>query len=766
MKTALCKYTLAGSEMTLGVYFDLKSFDFITPPMSKDEEEDFIRLVCDSLAAAMPKESSGKYFYIKRVLKYSGNNTLKFLCTDGFLVDSALVVPISQQAFSKERIKISDIEQLPTRLKFSNELLKNINDRLTLFEDEAKKEFGQEKTVVAREAVKSERPTIAVHEYTPDKSFDVFAEIAHVKKEIRELVENSTKNLNTLMGQVDGVRKRIHDEVMKETVGGLQFEDNKTKLSEFAQNIISQAGGGDVEKNKEALTRKINEITPIYSKFVSDLEEISQRITKQTDTLSQLKHHVINALFESAKQYYDTLSKQIQAAPYHSKKTMLTDFNKKFAGIAAISESGALSSPADAQENLGKLSLDDLQNLISNDDKENPGLLQKCNTSWTEESPELQIVMKNIGQLNAILSGLFKDDTQFAQYANKDMIQITRIPFPRSFQFKFSTNAMSYKNAIEDFCKTQKESIANMSNQYKRTIQIDDVRDKTQRALKEIQNQTATMRKPVAEFRDLLKRKEASGTVIASANTDHEITEKYMATAKQLQDFISGKIDSSQKNLIKKISTLVKEMSSKVDNANKAMQELIAKKSRIDFTINNFVTKPNEKPNLAELDEKIKSMEINRRALIAENNLLQALNNRLAVYENLVNISDKISLSIAESDMRKQQNEAKGFLLQLIKNQSLDPSVAEQLKKQMVDLYTKVDTNVSDIEKSVGEIAAVRKQIFDDFNAKDDVPTAQLESRLQDIHEKLKMIESTKHIINEIISSLRKLSLESTLEKR
>jgi len=499
---------------------------------------------------------------------------------------------------------------------------------------------------------------------------------------------------------------------------------------------------------------------------VSDLEEISQRITKQTDTLSQLKHHVINALFESAKQYYDTLSKQIQTASYHSKKTMLTDFNKKFAGIAAISESGELSSPADAQENLGKLSLDDLQNLISNDDKENPGLLQKCNTSWTEESPELQIVMKNIGQLNAILSGLFKDDAQFAQYANKDMIQITRIPFPRSFQFKFSTNAMSYKNAIEDFCKTQKESIANMSNQYKRTIQIDDVRDKTQRALKEIQNQTDTMRKPVAEFRDLLKRKEASGTVIASANTDHEITEKYMATAKQLQNFISGKIDSSQKNLIKKISTLVKEMSSKVDNANKAMQELIAKKSQIDFTINSFVTKPNEKPNLAELDEKIKSMEVNRKALIAENNLLQALNNRLAVYENLVNISDKISLSIAESDMRKQQNEAKGFLLQLIKNQSLDPSVAEQLKKQMVDLYTKVDANVSDIEKSVGEIANIRKQIFDDFNAKEDVPTAQLESRLQDIHEKLKTIESAKHIINEIISSLRKLSLDSTLEKR
>src|SRR4029078_7148948 len=134
---------------------------------------------------------------------------------------------------------------------------------------------------------------------------------------------------------------------------------------------------------------------------------------------------------------------------------------------------------------------------------------------------------------------------------------------------------------IEDFCKTQKESIANMSNQYKRTIQIDDVRDKTQRALKEIQNQTDTMRKPVAEFRDLLKRKETSGTIIASANTDHEITEKYMATAKQLQNFLSSKIDPSQKNLIKKIGLLIKDMSSKVDNANKAMQDLINKKTQI-----------------------------------------------------------------------------------------------------------------------------------------------------------------------------------------
>jgi len=765
MKTAQCKYSLAGIEITLSVYFDLKSFDFITPPVDKNEE-DFIRLVCDSIAAAMPKENSGKHFYIKRVLKYSNNHTLKILCTDGFLVDSALIVPISQQAFSKERIKISDIEQLPTRLKFSNALFKNINDRLTLFEEEARNEFGQERVAAARESVKADKPNAAIYEYTPDMSFDVFAEISHVKKEIRDLVENSTKNLNALMEQIEGVRKRIHDEVMTETVSELQFEDNKKKLSEFAQHIISQAGGGDIEKNKEALTRKINEITPIYSKFVSDLDEISQRITQQTDTMIQLKKHVINALFESAKQYYDTISMQIQTASYHAKKTILTEFNKKFSGIAVLSESGELSNLTDAQENLAKISLDDLQNLISNDDKENPGLLQKCNTSWTEESPELQIVMKNISQLNSVLSNIFKNIPQFAQYANKDMIQITRIPFPRSFQFKFSTNAMNYKNAIEDFCKAQKESIANMSNQYKRTIQIDDVRDKIQRALKEIQNQTTIMRKPIAEFRDLLKRKETSGSIIAFANTDHDITEKYLATAKRLQNFISSKIDSGQKNLIKKIGMLVKDMSSKVDNANKAMQELIYKKTQIDLAINNFITRPNEKPNVTDLDEKIRSMEVNRKALMAENNLLQALNNRLAVYENLVSISDKISISIAQSDMRKQQNEAKSFLLQLIKNQSLDPSSAEQLKKQMVELYTKVDTSISNIDKSTREIATIRKQIFDDFNAKDAIPAAQLELRLEAINEKLKTIESTKLAVNDILTHLRKLSLESTLEKK
>lgn len=760
MKTAQCKYPLAGMDVNLGLYFDPKAFDFIRPPMGKDEEDDFIRLICDSFAAAMPKVNADKNFYIKRALKNPEKNILTLLCTDGFLLDDDLILPISQQAYSKERIKIGDIDQLPSRLGFSIEMLKNINDKLSLFEEQALKGLSTEKVMATKEVARPEAtPATTVREFTADRAFDVLAEAAHIKREIRELTENSINILNTLMGQINDIHKRIHENVTKETEKGLTSEDNKKKLSEFALSMASQVSGGDLAKSKELLTQKIQEITPIYPEFANDVDEITQHISRQTDVLALFKQQIINALYESAKQYHEVLSKQLQSAAPLAKKTLLIEFNKKFFGVATLSENGELSSLAQAQENLGKLSFDDIQTFISNDDKENPGLLQKCNTSWTEESPELQILVKNLGQVNTTLAALFKDDMQFSQYADQDMIEIVRTPFPRSYQFKFSSSAIGYKKAVEDFCKTQKENITSMANKYKKIIQVDDVRDKTRRALAEIQK-PADILQPVTEFKDLLKRKEISNTIIASANKEHALTEKYLDIANQLQDLTNNKIDAELKTLNKKINILIQQIRDKTDATNKTMQQLMNRKSQIDMMINNFSSRPSEKPNMSDVDEKLKSMEVLRKNLTEENKQLKSLDNSIAAYENLPKLNEKVARYIAQTDMRQQQNEAKAFLLQLMKDQTLDPIATEPLKKEMITVYSKIDMNVSDIYKILSDVTKIKNTIFADFNSKDDVPAEQLQNSLQTIDEKLQAVESAKLAINENLEELRKLSLE------
>ncbi len=488
MKTAQFRYTHTNLDISIHIYFDLKVFEFIKPPLDAAGEDQFILQISDSMAAAMPKEGAEEHFYIKRVIRDAKTNQLKLFCTDGFLIDTALLIPIVEQAFANERIKIIEVEQLPTRFHFSNDIIKIMNDRMSLFEEEVRKDITQGNIIPAKEeAIKVERQIVSLREIVPDTSLDVFSEIGNIKKEIKEIAESNHRSLNMLMKQLDETRQRTQETIMKEIYTGLVAEDNKKKLEAFAKNTIGQFGGGDVEKNKASLTKKIDEISPIPNKFDNEIEGITLLITKQTDILAAFKRYLIHALYESAQQYYqDELSKLMQNASPNAKKIMINEFNKKFASVAVLSETGVLTTVNEAQTNLSRLSLEQLQEIVSNEHKDNPGILQQCNTSWIEESPELQIVMKNLNQLNVLFAQLFKDNPQYEHYAHVDMVQITRVSFPRSFQFSFTSHALEYIKSVDDFCKMQKETIINMSKEYKKAMQIEDIRDKTERAISEI----------------------------------------------------------------------------------------------------------------------------------------------------------------------------------------------------------------------------------------------------------------------------------------
>src|SRR5262249_44921053 len=154
------RYTPLNIDISVNIYFDLKAFDFIKPTLNSEQEDQLIRQISDSMAAAMLKDASEKYYYIKRVIRYTASPNLKIFCTNGFLIDTALVIPIVEQAFPQERIKIVEIEQLPTRHKLSNDILKMMNERLHSFEDEVRKDIAAGNITVAKEeALRPEKPT-------------------------------------------------------------------------------------------------------------------------------------------------------------------------------------------------------------------------------------------------------------------------------------------------------------------------------------------------------------------------------------------------------------------------------------------------------------------------------------------------------------------------------------------------------------------------------------------------------------------------------
>lgn len=728
MKTAHSKYTQPGLAITLNIYFDSKAFDFITPAMTHEQEEDFIRLICDSIEAALPRESSEKHFYIKCILRI--NNNLKFLITDGFMTDNSLIIPVSQQAYAKERIKVAEMEQLPTRLKLNNDLIKNMNDKLPLFEDEARK-TGQVKVVQPRINIQKAQPQMIIREFKTEKLLDVIPEMTHIKKEIKNLAEHHLHILNALLTD-----KNI---MLLKDPEALQIKNN--------------LAGVAPEKFKEIIAKKINEIAPIEKEFADKTEQISQQISKKTSILTLFKEQIIQAVYEAANEFHTLILQKFQNAPPHAKKSMVADFNKKFKSIAVMTESGELNTLQETQRNLAPLTLENIQEIISNTSKENPGLLQKCNTSFTEESPELKIVLKHLGKLNEILPVLFKDDPE---YAKKEMIQLIRIPSPRSFQFKFSEHAINYKKVVDAFCKKQKDTVLALANHYKKTLQINDIYDSTKKPA--ITAEETPVIEKTGTSQDLQKYKDVSDSILGLANKDHQSTEKFRKTAEQFYENVKTGMDTSLKPLVDKINLLADRIKTETKHVNDIMPQIAEIKSSIDITINHFLLHPDETADFNDLDKKMKLLTDKRTLLIAKNRVLEETSHRLSIYDSIIKRIREIDLSATKNNVKKQRDDAKAFLLQFMRLQHLDPAAADKIRQRILEQYAKVDSSALDIDKILAELSDIKNAIYDDLGNQRDIPTEKLELKFRDITDKMQTLDSTMDNMNQDVSGLKELS--------
>lgn len=715
MKTAHGKYHFAHNEILLDLYFDPKCLSCILPPLDSKEQDHFFRQVCDSIAIAMPKDVSEKHFYIKRVFKEPQADQLILFCTDGFLVDFTLHIPLYEQPFQMERIKITDIEQLPSRFKLTNQILKTMQSNLTAFEEQAKKIFSSLATTPDKTNKQSAEVLPTVSSFAKTK--DAYAEINVLKKEIQEMAKSRQETLKNLMKDVDEKRKTIYDLIMQETLTGLSYQENKKKLQEYGEKMINQYCNDFIQETA-SLKEKINYIIPMPEQFDRETQEAIRSIAESTNHFNQFKEYLLKALYDAAQEYAQICQVQLAQQNTHQKQIAIQEFNRKFAPIATLSDQAQLSSYPEMASRLLMLSLDELQTIVSNDNKDQLGMLQKCNTSWVEESKELQILLKHLNQLNMRYRNFFNEQSLFAPFANMNMTEIIRIPFPRGFQFKFSTHAKKYQQELEEFCKTQKEKVAQIAKSYKKIMQIEDTLHKTKKSMQEAERSSRNIHLLVTDYKHLLQRKEESGELIKSAQKEYDHIEKIVIDIQQLLHSLEPAFIHHFKSILKKLTALVDDAKDHALAAQKDIQFMTKIKIQIDSLLKNEEMNSQLQDKMKQLDEQTTTLRIRSTRLQETTKNLDSLLTTLLSYQQLIELQQKIQ-AFHPDTIRRQHQKAKSLVSQVIRQQSSQYStLSEQRKKQMVELFSQIDQNVNQVEKQYNKILLEKNELFDELSEK------------------------------------------------
>jgi hypothetical protein len=201
-------------------------------------------------------------------------------------------------------------------------------------------------------------------------------------------------------------------------------------------------------------------------------------------------------------------------------------------------------------------------------------------------------------------------------------------------------------------------------------------------------------------------------------------------------------------------------MQNKLDDIDHITNRMQIINHQIDLVIQNYKPTSIETSRLPELEDKLKSLEDDRKQLSAQIIQIHDYQTKLSIFDQAIDLSDHITTAIAQSSVRKQQNEAKAFLLTVIKDEKRDIHSVIDLKKQMIEIYTQIDNLAADIDKINGELLGIKKDLFTALNSKMEVLPQELENKRSLIQNKIAAHEHAKVVINENLSLLRKISVE------
>jgi hypothetical protein len=155
-----------------------------------------------------------------------------------------------------------------------------------------------------------------------------------------------------------------------------------------------------------------------------------------------------------------------------------------------------------------------------------------------------------------------------------------------------------------------------------------------------------------------------------------------------------------------------------------------------------------------ELEEKSEQMKETLNGLTESNKQIYITLGKLAIYEKAVALSER-TLEFDPAKLTILQDEAKGLVVQFIKQDNF--TLTDARKKQVVDLYTQIDTSMSNLEKENREAIEMKNQLFTDLNEKRTMSEEEIENKLETIQTKFSALESTKNQITQNLETIKKM---------
>jgi hypothetical protein len=127
---------------------------------------------------------------------------------------------------------------------------------------------------------------------------------------------------------------------------------------------------------------------------------------------------------------------------------------------------------------------------------------------------------------------------------------------------------------------------------------------------------------------------------------------------------------------------------------------------------------------------------------------------KLAIYEKAVALSER-TLEFDPAKLTILQDEAKGLVVQFIKQDNF--TLSDDRKKQVVDLYTQIDTSMANLEKENREAIEMKNQLFTELNEKRVLSEEEIENKLETIQTKFSALESTRNKITQNLETIKKM---------
>lgn len=715
----------------------------MSPSQNEAEERTTIRLLAESIISALPSFLHEHKFLIKRIFR-TKNNKFILLCTNGFLIDRNLSIDITENPLKSEPIDITENEndsQLPLRL------LQTLDQSVKHYANTIKSEQLALKAPLAKEAPK--KLTIStVIEKESDEIVTASSELNNIKKEILEMTESRIRTLNRLVLQLSQAKNRIINEAVEEAKNELETDENKKKLQDFANQTSTQLNPTKIEKDILALHRKIQEIAPIPNKFIAETDTYFSKVNTQINTLTEFKKIIIDAVYLAAKERYLSLMPKLKEKTSHDKINVRADFNKKFAPFAEIDINNNLISLELIESKLSSLSLETIQELISNDDKENLGVIGRCNTSWTEESEELKILMKQLREIDSLLIALFEKNKEFKDYSTQKMVEIIRTPFPRSYQFKFTERALQFKNSIEEYEKIQKEKMLQAAKSYKRIMQIDEIEQNAKNAIIALETEIENLKTPVLTFAKALKRNEKTEKILQETAESEKTLTNMLNLSNELHSLLHSINDESFSPIKQKIALYDKD----IERSLKLVKQTINNMNDLNNKINKDLKLKSVTENtIVEMDRSIDALKKQHLALKKYMAPIHEAHSKFQNYTQAFLLFAKITDVVKQSNVRKEQAEAKNFLLEAIKKQNGMES--EILKNNMITLYTNMDNNVAKLDQINAQLLEIKKNLLEKIE-EEEISMEKFNQLVSQIQLKLDEERHIKHEINNTIKMM------------